>query len=215
MLLNHRRGLALALVALAAAIVLAVLMVIPGSRASIDSIDEWVYRTVDGSQLQVGVWLATALSFIGGGIVTWPVRIGVLALLAWRRRWLQFAAFALAVVTSELLLGLMKQGYHRARPPNPLITTTGYSFPSGHAVASVVTAVGVVIVLLPPGRSRLRWESIAIAFAAVMALSRVYLNAHWLFDVVEGALIGAAVVLLFPAALQSIRSRVRPKVTAP
>ena len=101
----------------------------------------------------------------------------------------------------------MKAGYARPRPPDPLFMTTGYSFPSGHAVAAVVTAVGIVIVLLPPGASRTRWEIRAIVFVLVMALSRVYLNAHWLSDVVEGVLIGTALALLFPSVLQSLRVR--------
>jgi undecaprenyl-diphosphatase len=70
-----------------------------------------------------------------------------------------------------------------------------------------VTAVGIVIVLLPPGSARTRWEIRAIVFVLLMAMSRVYLNAHWLSDVVEGVLVGTALALLFPSALQSIRVR--------
>jgi membrane-associated phospholipid phosphatase len=49
--------------------------------------------------------------------------------------------------------------------------------PSGHAIASAVTAVGLVLVLAPPGRRRWRWEVNAVIFTSVMALSRVYLRA--------------------------------------
>ncbi len=41
-----------------------------------------------------------------------------------------------------------------------------------------MTAVGLVLVLAPPGPSRWRWEVWAVVVAAVMALSRVYLRAH-------------------------------------
>ena len=71
----------------------------------------------------------------------------------------------------------------------------GFSFPSGHAVAGAATAVALVLVLLPPGQARRRWELVAIGFAFVMALSRVYLNAHWFSDVVAGVLLGAGVAL--------------------
>jgi membrane-associated phospholipid phosphatase len=52
-----------------------------------------------------------------------------------------------------------------------------------------------VLVLLPAGPKRRRWELAAVAFAFVMALSRVYLQAHWFSDVVAGVLLGAGVAL--------------------
>jgi membrane-associated phospholipid phosphatase len=119
----------------------------------------------------------------------------------------RLAAFALAVVTSELLIGPVKALYDRPRPPSPLIETTAASFPSGHAVASAVTAVGLVLVLVEPGRKRWQWEVYAVVFAGVMALSRVYLRAHWLSDTVAGALLGAGVALGWPALLMTVRER--------
>jgi undecaprenyl-diphosphatase len=62
-----------------------------------------------------------------------------------------------------------------------------------------------VLVLAAPGPSRWRWEVRAVAFAAVMALSRVYLRAHWLSDTVAGGLLGAALALGFPALLLALR----------
>jgi undecaprenyl-diphosphatase len=44
-----------------------------------------------------------------------------------------------------------------------------------------------------------------------MALSRVYLRAHWLSDTVAGALLGAGLALGFPALLMAVRDRVRPQ----
>jgi undecaprenyl-diphosphatase len=75
------------------------------------------------------------------------------------------------------------------------VATTGYSFPSGHAVAGTATAVALVVVLLPAGAPRRKWEAVAVAFAFLMAFSRVYLHAHWLSDVVAGVLLGTGVAL--------------------
>jgi membrane-associated phospholipid phosphatase len=131
-------------------------------------------------------------------------------LLAWRRHWLRLAAFALAVITSELLIGWMKAAVDRPRPPDSLIATTGAAFPSGHAIATAVTAVGLVLVLAPPGPKRWRWEVNAVIFTSVMALSRVYLRAHWLTDTVAGALLGAGLALGWPALLMALRHRRDP-----
>jgi membrane-associated phospholipid phosphatase len=52
-----------------------------------------------------------------------------------------------------------------------------------------------VLVLLPSGPRRRKWELVAAAFAFVMAFSRVYLDAHWFSDVVAGVLLGAGLAL--------------------
>jgi undecaprenyl-diphosphatase len=77
-----------------------------------------------------------------------------LGLLAWRTHWLRLAAFALAAVTSELCIEPVKAAVDRPRPPGSLIATSGASFPSGHAVAAAVTAVGLVLVLAEAGATR-------------------------------------------------------------
>jgi undecaprenyl-diphosphatase len=59
-------------------------------------------------------------------------------------------------------------------------------------MAGAVTAVALVIVFLPAGPHRRIWELVAVGFAFFMALSRTYLRAHWLTDVVAGVLLGAA-----------------------
>ena len=88
-----------------------------------------------------------------------------------------------------------------------LIETSGAAFPSGHAIATAVTAVGLVLVLAHPGPSRWKWEVRAVEFTAVMALSRVYLRAHWLSDTVAGVLLGAGLALGWPALLMALRAR--------
>ena len=139
--------------------------------------------------------LCKVLSFVGGGIVTTPVRIIASLVLAIRREWRRFGAFVLTWAASELVMTMLKVYFHRGRPPAPLVATNGYSFPSGHATAGAALAIALVLAFFPPGDRRRKWEWIAAGFAFVMALSRVYLNAHWFFDVVAGVLLGTGIAL--------------------
>jgi membrane-associated phospholipid phosphatase len=154
-----------------------------------------VFHWMDDVRNGVLTFLARLLSVLGGGMVTIPLRIVVAAWLAFRRRWRAFATWVITWAAAELILTAAKTFFHRGRPLQPLVDVVGFSFPSGHAVAGAATAVALVLVLLPAGPARRRWELAAIGFAFVMAMSRVYLDAHWFSDVVAGVLLGAGVAL--------------------
>ncbi|SDX80791.1 undecaprenyl-diphosphatase [Modestobacter sp. DSM 44400] len=67
--------------------------------------------------------------------------------------------------------------------------TSDFSFPSDHAVMAGAAAAGCWLV-----SRRLGW--VATAAAVVMAFARVYIAAHYPWDVVAGLLLGAMVTLL-------------------
>lgn len=205
MLLNHRRAGRLALAALLGGVVVLALVALSPTLGVVQAVDDSFRRFMVSVRVPALVWVAKVLAFVGSGWVNWPLRVAAGVLLAARRRWVQLSAFALAVVTSEALIGPLKALYARPRPPMSVIATHGFSFPSGHAVAGAVTAVGLVLVLLPPGPRRWAWEVRAAVFASMMALSRTYLSVHWLSDVVAGGLLGVGLAVGWPALLQEIR----------
>jgi membrane-associated phospholipid phosphatase len=214
-LMNHRR--ALRLVA-ATAVLTAVVFLVVGTDANrgfVQDVDDWWLDVMVAARLDALVWVAKALAFAGSVWLNWPIRVVVLVLLAVKRRWLQLTAFALALATSEPLIGILKELYERPRPVGGLYATDSFSFPSGHAIAGAVTAVGIVIVLLPPGPRRWRWELQAAVFAGLMALSRTYLGVHWLFDVIGGTLLGVTLAVGWPALLQELRERRMRAAPAP
>lgn len=213
MLVDARRGLVLSAALLAGAVLVGTLVVLPATHPVVQAVDDAVWRWSGDVRNGPTTAVAVALSWLGSAWVNWPLRVAAAALLAWRRHWLRLAAFALAVLTSELCIGPVKAVVDRRRPPGSLITTAAASFPSGHAIASAVTAVGLVLVLAPPGPARWRWEVRAVAFAVAMALSRVYLRAHWLSDTLAGGLLGGGLALGWPALLMAIRAHTSPAET--
>lgn len=213
MLVDSRRALLVSSALLAGAVVVGALVVLPATAPAVQAVDEAVWRAAGAVRNEPTTAVSVALSWLGSGMVNWPLRVAALVLLAWRRHWLRATAFTLAVVTSELFIGPVKAAVGRPRPPGALIETSAAAFPSGHAIATAVTAVGLVLVLARPGPSRWRWEVHAVLLTSVMALSRVYLRAHWLSDTVAGALLGAGLALGWPAVLMAIRHQRDP--TAP
>ncbi|MEX5718745.1 phosphatase PAP2 family protein [Geodermatophilus maliterrae] len=214
MLVDSRRGLRASALLLAGAVVVGVLVALPATRPAVQAVDDAVWEWVGAVRSEPATGVSVALSWLGSVWVNWPLRAAAMLLLAWRRHWARLLAFGLAVVTSEAAIGPVKAAFDRPRPPGALIETSAAAFPSGHAIAGAVTAVGLVLVLAPPGRARLRWEVWAVVFSAVMALSRVYLRAHWLSDTVAGALLGAGLALGWPAVVTAVRDR-RERIARP
>ena len=178
-----------------------------GTLAGIQRLDDaWLRLMISGRAPQLTA-IAKVFNVLGLVYVTLPVRIALAGFLALRRRWWHLAAFAAAVVASEVLIGSLKGIYDRARPPGSLVATTNASFPSGHAVAASVTVVAAVIALVPAGRRRTWWGAAAVAFSIVMGLSRAYLAAHWLSDATAGILLGTSCALLAALVADQLQRR--------
>jgi membrane-associated phospholipid phosphatase len=108
----------------------------------------------------------------------------------------RLASWTLVTTWGAALLGvLLKVAVGRARPIFDLAVATapGESFPSGHALGSMVGCGVLLLVLLPLARSvlgrRLCW---AVAAAVVLAVgfARVGLGVHYLSDVVAAWVFG-------------------------
>jgi membrane-associated phospholipid phosphatase len=207
MLLNRRRVFIASVIMLFAAVVLSLLVANPSTRSGVQVVDDWWRDRMQNARWHPATRVFEALTTLGSATVSWTVRVATVVILVLRRRFLQLSAFVGAVVMSELCIGPLKAVIDRPRPPGSLIVTSGASYPSGHAIAIAVTAIGVVLALLPPGRRRLRWELLAALLTFLIALSRTYLGAHWLTDVIGGSLIGAGLALFWPAALEQVRAR--------
>lgn len=132
---------------------------------------------------------------IGSG-VTLLVACVVLAAVSWRLGWprLREAAWlaALAFASAGLVEFTLKHLVGRPRPDaavvsagllGPSLAPDVDSFPSGHA-----TSVFAVAAVLGAYYPRLRWPLYALA--AAIALGRVYLERHYLSDIVAGAALG-------------------------
>jgi membrane-associated phospholipid phosphatase len=166
-----------------------------GTLARIQRLDDaWLRLMISGRAPPLTV-IAKVFNVLGLVYVTLPVRIALAGFLALRRQWWHLAAFAAAIVLSEVLIGSLKGAYDRTRPPGSLVATSGASFPSGHAIAGSVTVVAAVIALVPAGRRAL-WAAAAVMFSILMGLSRAYLAAHWLSDAAAGILLGTSCALL-------------------
>ncbi len=151
---------------------------------------DWIQQTVRCGFLDAVLPAVTRLSDHGE---IWILLAAVL-LLTKKYRWAGISVAAALVLDLAVCNGFLKPLVGRIRPyavntaVELLVPPPGdASFPSGHTAASFTA---VTALALAGGVPRwLRWT--ALALAAVIALSRLYLYVHWPTDVLGGALLGA------------------------
>lgn len=141
-----------------------------------------------------GPWLDDVMllaSELGaGGFIGWITALICMVFPSRRAAaWRMLLAGMLTWTISEFAL---KPAFDRPRPfeQDSSIAVIGPrpqtpSFPSGHAAMATAYALGGARML--PGSAGLWWP-----FAAVVAVSRVYLGVHWPGDIAAGCLLGLA-----------------------
>ncbi len=131
-----------------------------------------------------------------------PLNLFILSLilfifLLFKKKWYNSLLLICSLIGGLLLEVLVKLIIHRARPENAYITVGGYSFPSGHATMSVIFFSLLLYSFkddIKRGIARNTFILTNIILFVLIGFSRVYLNVHWLSDVIAGFAIG-----LFPS----------------
>ena len=129
-----------------------------------------------------------------------PLGLAVAFVLCALRRWSLLSGWAAALAGTGVLNTTLKGVVRRLRPqlPEPWVTESGWSFPSGHAMGSFVT-YGFGLPAHPHHPTYFpRWTAIAVLAGLVLLIgfSRIYLGVHFLSDVI-GGYAAAAVWLTF------------------
>ncbi|MFB9805689.1 phosphatase PAP2 family protein [Haladaptatus pallidirubidus] len=104
-------------------------------------------------------------------------------------------AFVLAVTLGALALTLaLKEFFALARPSEALrfVDSTGYGFPSGHAIGSTVFW-GTLALAVDRWNRGIRIAG-AAAIVTLVILSRIVLGVHYAIDVVVGVAVGLAYI---------------------
>jgi membrane-associated phospholipid phosphatase len=123
-----------------------------------------------------------------------------------RHSWRDATWLVVAVQSTMVLNFFLKTVFARHRPDVdvPLVHLSTFSFPSGHALASSVLW-GCAWALLPPGNVKRFAGFLIVLLVGVVCLSRVYLGAHFLTDVLAGVSEGLFSAAAWSLALPAIR----------
>jgi undecaprenyl-diphosphatase len=220
--LAARRNLAPLAVVTAAAFVFALLLVLVRLQWSpLESADHGAAARLNS--LVAGhaavVSIVKAVTWLGSGGVLWTL-IGIaVVVLAIRRRW-RLAIYLLVTGAGELALDpVLKALVGRLRPvvAHPVAYGNGDSFPSGHALGSIVCYGALFLVFLPATRGVWRRVFIAVILTLIVAIgaSRLLLGVHYLSDVLGAWALGITWLGITAFAFELSRQATGEPVTDP
>jgi membrane protein DedA with SNARE-associated domain/membrane-associated phospholipid phosphatase len=157
--------------------------------------------------------MVTIANFGGIYITVITIMIIFVYFLCKRDWWRLFTLF-LAVGLGEILLVLLKLFFHRPRPVHQLAMAHGYSFPSGHAFAATIVYGFLIYVTwrsIKDRAIRLTISALSILLIVLVGISRIYLNVHWLTDVLGGYAAGLTWLVLSVIIVNTMKHMTAPR----
>jgi len=140
----------------------------------------------------LGLALCNGISWLGSPLLISVLGLVVAVMLAARRSWLPLATWGAALAGTSVLGTVLKVAVRRPRPEygSSFLHGERFSFPSGHAMGSLV-AYGMLAYLLLTiwvKRRVIRVGVVTVLSVLVIAigLSRLYLGMHYFSDIVGG-----------------------------
>lgn len=156
-------------------------------------VSNWLHENHTPAQIAIFKFITS----LGSTLVANGLAFLVGIYLLWRRQYYWFTTLVLSVVGGVVLNRLLKHAFQRTRPQfdDPIMTFTGYSFPSGHTITATVLYGCLAAMILANTKSKpARTVVIVLAgtLIAMVGFSRIYLGAHYLSDVLAAIAEGLA-----------------------
>jgi membrane-associated phospholipid phosphatase len=167
-----------------------------------------LYRNAD----PVAVSIFTVATRLGDLLLLAAIGVVVAVALLVRRRLLLLVGWSITLTGGALLNNGLKELFQRVRPslPNPFLNESGWSFPSGHAMGSlIVYGMLTYLFVICVGRWIRPVIVIAVALVLCVGLSRLYLGVHFFSDVIAGYAAGSAWLAIGISGTEIARRQIR------
>ena len=163
------------------------------SDTYLPAMDRWVNAQVVSIQTPALTEVFIVITNLNGVVGNVVFAIFAMLFLTYKK-WYKDRLFYLLSFSGAVVLYLsIKQMVARPRPHSDLIDVINYSFPSGHATLSMTTALLLYFIFekrLSSSFARNGLLVVCIAWPIFIVFTRVYLNVHWLSDVMAGLALG-------------------------
>ncbi|WP_141538058.1 phosphatase PAP2 family protein [Bacillus cereus] len=168
--------------------------------SGVTAMDIYVRGMIKGLQTESSLTFFSYFTKLGSaiGVITTLI---ISLLVFWKKRY--YAAmivYPMAILTTHLVNKGIKEVVKRSRPSlNEALDALGYSFPSGHAMLSIMTFGFLAYIIAA------NWKSVAGKYGitilmgiliVLIGLSRVILNVHYPTDILAGYCAGGILLII-------------------
>ena len=166
----------------------------------VTTIDEYVKGMVTGLQTESSLTFFRYVTKLGSGsgIV---IGLAVSLFLFWKKRYyVAMIIYPLSILSTHLINKGIKAIVKRDRPTiNEALDALGYSFPSGHAMLSIVTYGFLAYIIAVNVKSvtvKCFVTVLAIVFIVLIGLSRIILSVHYPTDILAGYCMSGVILII-------------------
>jgi len=190
------------------------------NREPLTRFDTTLLESLHRSATPGGLKLFAVISQVGSPVVMSVLALAGVLLLAVRREWIMLGGWVAAFAGGSLLDHWLKVAIHRPRPPYApaLLQQASWSFPSGHAMGSLVGygMLAYVLLALAPRTRRFQWLIVSGSALLIIAIgvSRLYLGVHYFSDVVGGYAAGVLWLSVCITGVEMWRRRQRKRLAS-
>src|SRR5262245_9479509 len=189
------------------------LLLVRAQWPPLESVDHRIAASLNAT-VSAHHWMQVVLKTVTtfGNTLVLCCIVGAIAVGLMLRGRSRLAAYLVATGTGALIMSpALKLFVGRLRPvvEHTVALAPGNSFPSGHALGSIVCYGAITMGFLPAVRGRARTALLAAAavLVALIGFSRIALGVHFLSDVIGGWLLGAVWLALTAHAFETWRVR--------
>ena len=187
-------------------------MLISVNGNGFDGVDQAITDFAHGLRSDGLTPLMVFLSFVGDVLMNIVLAlVAFFVLFKFFKHRSELVMFFAAVGGSVLLNVVLKHMVMRARPlETAIVMEDGFSFPSGHAMASVALYGALTYLLwkhVPSRAGRALMAAVSLVMVGGIGFSRMYLGVHYPSDVIAGYLMSTAWLLVVIGIYETYRKR--------